>query len=345
MRRTAFLLPLGCLFFALACSKEERSNPIPGDDADPGDTAGYDVHYDTGTRPDGDASGGDGTSEGGDTSGSTACAKSYPGVKPTLVSYPHSAKGQSLAAITWDELTMAWTSGDSTSGVVVHYSDRSGRDVAFTADMTLPTTLGPFAQDKVVLTPDGLTMIFASADHKTLRQITRGSRGAAFDETTATSAPFSYLMSPGEGGSSRAMADLVLTKSGKYLFFTDLGRTVGTTLMVSAKMSDGKWDMPTAVESTRFHNSGGMRRRPTGYSSDARTLFFYDETTQTTWLAFTDPSSLSFTEFVPFLPEGSGAMPSDSCDRVYLTIRTKSTVDAGPDVRVDPDPPEIFRAP
>src|SRR6185369_8361893 len=95
-----------------------------------------------------------------------------------------------------------------------------------------------------------------------------------------------------EGGAGRTLTDLVLSRDGKKLFFTDLDRKVGTTILVSTKLSDGRWDSPSAVESPSFNiNSSGQRKRPTGFSADGRTLFYYDEVTETANVAFTTPTS------------------------------------------------------
>jgi hypothetical protein len=274
-----------------------------------------------------------------------ACAKSYSDVTPTAVTYPGPKENTILAAITWDELTMAWTTVVS-GKVVVHYADRATRDAAFTSELTLPDTLGPFADDKVALYADGRTMMFVSADHKTIRQVTRTARGVAFDSTTATSTPFALITGTGgEGGAAKQVADLTISKDGKWLFYTDLLVTSGSSIRLSIKLADGTWDAPNVVTATRLEMDGTLRRRPTGLSSDKRTLFFLDESLNATFLAFRPESSLNFNEFYGYSPSGAHAMPSDGCDRVYLDIEAPV---AKPDGGLDGEVPvekSIYRAP
>lgn len=342
------LLPFGC------SNKDAHPQSLPDNDTGVGETAIFDpgetgpapdsgskdaAHPETDSTPPSDS-----TVDTAEAAVPPLCAKAYSDIAPTPVGYPHSATGEQLAAVTWDELTMVWTTSDASGLVVVHYADRAARDDAFGAELTLPAKLGPFAHDKVALTADGLTMIFPTADHLALHQITRTARGSAFDDTSVTTTPFKKLMAPGtEGGSNPQVADLVLSRDGKWLFFTDLLRTAGTSTMLSVKLSDGTWDTASPVDATRLNIEGGKRRRPTGISADALTVFFYDEVSDTSMVGFR-AAGAPFSEFYAFVPNGTGAMPNDKCDRVYQAMEVAAT-DAGPDAKTGPAPPAIFHAP
>jgi hypothetical protein len=258
------------------------------------------------------------------------CPTTFPSATTTAVTYPRAVRGELLAAITWDERTMAWTTG---AGAVtsVHYADRASADAAFTDEHVLPTTLGPFPDDKVALSADGLTMIFLSADRHAIHQVKRTSRAAEFDPSTVTSAPFGKLTGKdGEGGVTAAVGDLVLSKDGKWLLYTDLGRTTGASIMLSVLLSDGTWDAPTPITALQLAIASGQHRRPTGLSSDARSLFFFDEVTGTVNVALHAAGTASFTEFHPLAVSGMRPMPSDACNRLYLSIEDDSADDAGP---------------
>ncbi len=355
----------GPLLFVAACSKAPA--PAPIDDFDTGtniDTGRVDGELDTGKPTDSGidardgtvADGGDDATDGGsDGAGDGAvalppCPKGYVDGPSTAVVYPGAGKGgDKLQAVTWDELSLAWTT-NAAGTITVHYSDRAKRDDAFTTDSTLPSTLGPFPEDKVVLTADGLTMYFLSADNKTLREISRTARGIAFDTTTVSAKHFERITgTDSEGGVTKRLGDLVLSYDGKWLFYTDLVRTAGSTMMLSLRLPDGTWDYPNPIDESALQMSSGKRRRPTGFSGDQLSLFYYDEPTGSPMVALRSPGTALFYDFLIFAPSGLGPMPSAKCDRVYLTRSVLPDPDAGTDARDETGggalPTAIFHAP
>lgn len=324
----------------VACSKNDPAPPPVESDTG--------VVEDTGTTPR-DTSVSDSSTDVGDTGVdaadatdapvTAACAKGYSGDKATAVVYEHGTN-ELLAGLTWDELTMVWTTNEG-GKVVVHYADRAGKDDAFGTPKTLPDTLGPFAEDTVALGADGKSMIFVSADHTTLTRVTRSARGVAFDAPTASTA-FGRITGPGsEGGAVKKLGDLVLSKDGKWLFYTDLNRTAGTTLMLSIQLTDGTWDYPNPIDGKAFEMVGTARRRPTGVSADKLTLFYYDEAAGSPRVAFRTAGSALFEETYGYAPNGKRPMPAEACDRVYLSLSklTPPPLDGGlPDVV--PPPPD-----
>lgn len=264
------------------------------------------------------------------------CAKAYSDVTPTFVDHPRvDGGGERLAAITWDERTMVWTTTE-TGAVVVHYADRVDRDAPFTDVRALPTELGPFPEDKVALSADGLKMIFTSEDHTTISEIKRTARSEAFDVATIDRKPYARLV-----GGGKRVGDLVLSRDGKWLFYSELDRTSGASIFLSIALGDGTWDAPNPIDTPRLTIEAGFRRRPTGLSADARSLFFFDEVSEVTFVAFRAPDTLLFTEFYGFAPTGRGAMPSESCDRVYLTIEVPDSSDAGTKDAPETDDPPV----
>jgi len=328
----SFALALSLSTSLLACGKDQAP---PAGEIDVGvrDTGSFDGSVDEGVD-----SGKDGApSDTADADGTVdapvkpACPSDFPdGVTKVKVNYPGRATtAEQLATITWDELTMAWTT--STAGKVsVHYSDRASKDADFTVDNVLPDTLGPFGEDKVALTADGLTLLLVTADHKTVRQVTRSARGGTFDGAKAVTSPFARLVGTGsEGGPAKELTDLVLSKDGKWLFYTDLLKTSGASMMLSIRLGDGTWDFPNPITDKALTTSGTSRRRPSGLSADTLTLFYFDEVTATSWAASRSPVGAVFTSFAQFSPTGTRAVPTDACDRVYLTVNEGGKVDGG----------------
>ncbi len=255
-----------------------------------------------------------------DALGPTVCPTDFPfGVTAVAVTYPHASSGDELlAALTWDELTMAWTTGTPGS-VVVHYADRATRDAAFTTDRTLPTSLGPFPLEKVALTPDGLKLYYTSADRLKVFQVSRPTRADAFDPTTATTAPFVRIMSS-EASTPRPLGDLVISRDERTLIYTDFSVTSGASIMISGRSGDGTWAGPSVVDASALLMVGTARRRPSGLSIDGRTLFYFDEDDRGPKIATRALGSSDFTLFYDINPVGQRPMPAEVCDRLYISV-------------------------
>ncbi len=258
------------------------------------------------------------------------CAKSYSMLTATPVDVPASSDDALLAAMTWDERTLAWVT--TTAGVTaVHYADRASPSDAFLTVMDLPDSLGPYAPEKVALGADGLTLLFPTADHKSIVQVRRPSRGASFDPSTATTAPFAAIVAaPKESPTAPMPADLVLSEDGTSLYFTDLSLTSGVTIRVSRLAPDRTWGAGARITGAELDITMGQRRRPTGLSSDGRTLFIYDEFTASPALMFGPPGGLDFPERYTFVPTGPNAMPNADCSRVYLSVLRATAKGADP---------------
>lgn len=321
-----------CLATISSCSSTDRPGALPVD-TDSGIDSTLDDVVTVDTRRDDVAPKDVVTDTAPSADAKPLCPTAYVDDEPTAVDYAHGASDiELLAAITWDERTMAWTTEESGT-IVVHYADRAAKNDAFTGARTLPTALGPFADDKVALSADGLTMYFVSDNHEVVTQITRASRDVAFDAATASTKPFRSITGKNPDGlPTPKLADLVLSKDGKWLFYTDLLRTKGSSLMLSLELADGTWDKPNPIDAPRVQMEAGFHRRPTGLSADKLSLFYFDEVSEACYVAFREPgSSVSFDGFYGFSPTGRRAMPTDSCDRVYLSYESPGDRDAGKD--------------
>lgn len=240
----------------------------------------------------------------------------------TPIAYPGAAETDSIAAVTWDELTMAWTSVEG-GKAVLRYADRASADEAFGMARSVPESLGPFSEaDKVALSADGLRMLVPSADHKTIRELARSSRAVAFDVAPVVTDAYLRITGAGsEGAAGATVTDLVLSRDGKKLYFTNLSRTTGASIMASNRLSDGTWDSPFTIAAPELVMEGTKRRRPTGLSADNRTLFYFDEVTGASRAAFRPGTSSTFDEFVGVTPPGKRVTPNASCARLYMVAR------------------------
>lgn len=226
-----------------------------------------------------------------------------------------------FGAITADELTIAWMNAAGT----VLYADRAQKTDPFGATKSIAVG---FALDRVALSADGLTLIGVITNRTTFAQVTRSSRSGSFG-TTLDSAPFKFLNQPNGGSESDSgpspdavgvVSDPVLSADGKVFYFTLLAGTA-ETLAESLRLGGTTYPSPRVLKESDFVSSGSKLRRPTGLSFDGRTLFFWDETTNTERAAFresaTVPGKIAYTSFVT-LGAYPGAQPSQTCGRLYF---------------------------
>lgn len=221
-----------------------------------------------------------------------------------------------FGAITPDELTIAWIAPNGT----VSYADRTDKGQPFGNAQSLQNT---FEHDRVALSSDGLTLIVVMTGAKSFAQVTRTARAMPFGGTPDTM-PFSMILVPfmsEDGGVGMGnVGDPVLSADGKQLFFSIFNAGTRETVAFSEKVST-QWGKPTTLKQMELASSGGKRRRPTGISSDGRTLFWWDEVDgkeKAGWRGSTKAFDLTFSGIVD-LGDKKDAQPVAKCDRLYFT--------------------------
>lgn len=287
-------------------------------------------YYDSGPRPDSappaDGGGGDGGGDGGggDASGGPVCNPAFAFGAASAV--PGVAAGdKTFGAVTPDELTLAWV----TPAGSVLYADRTASSQPFGGAQTLS---GTYAPDRVALSADGLTLIVVMQGAASLGQVKRTARGQAFSGAPDT-APFANLRpgsNPEDGGGGMGMlGDPVLSADGQLLFFSSYGTGAMGTVCVSSN-SGTKWTKPDTLSQLELlATSDTVRRRPSGLSSDGRTLFFWDDVDgkeKAAWRKTNTSYDLAFSGFVD-LADRKGAQPAAACTRLYFTNPVTSPSD------------------
>lgn len=234
-----------------------------------------------------------------------------------------------LGAITADELTIAWMNA---AGAVL-YADRAASTDPFGPTKTFN---GNFALDRVALSADGLTLIGVVTGRATFAQVTRSSRSATFTGLL-DSAPFKFLNQQNGGNENDGgvvdaggtVADPVLSADGRLFYFTLIASGV-QTFAESLRLGGTTFPSPRLLKETDLVPVGGKYRRPTGVSVDGRTLFFWDESTNTERAAFresvTYPGKTGYTKFVT-LGAYPGAQPSQTCGRLYYEASGTGGID------------------
>jgi hypothetical protein len=223
-----------------------------------------------------------------------------------------------FGAVTPDELTIAWV----TPAGGVAYADRTMAAQPFGAPQTLA---GTFEHDRVALGSDGLTLIVVMTGAKTFGQITRTARAQPFSGAPDT-APFSMLLLPfmtemDSGPGPGSLGDPVLSADGKQMFFSVYGQGARDTVAFSERVTPTLWGKPAIVTQTELGSANNLRRRPTGLSSDGRTLFFWDEVEmkeKAGWRKSTMAFDLTLSGIVD-LGDKKDAQPTSKCTRLYFT--------------------------
>jgi len=236
--------------------------------------------------------------------------------------------GQSdlLGAVTGDELTIAWMTAQGS----VMYADRQNASSPFGSPQTLTAAI---ALDEVALSSDGLTLVVVLQDRSSLAQSTRASRSAAFSPTLDT-APFAQLDPPpteGDASTSQGLfADPVLSGDGKLLYYSQYGVSAYTMHESYRPGASGVWPQGQAmIEKDFLAPSLSARRRPTGISSDGRTLFFWDESANIERVAFREGEEMPHNTYASFADLGAYqyAVPTQSCTRIYFSASGSGGLD------------------
>jgi len=117
----------------------------------------------------------------------------------------------------------------------------------------------------------------------------------------------------------------VLSPDGKFLYFTQSQPAVGggSVLMEAYRTSRTyAFGRPRPMPDSALQRMGTQLRRPTGLSSDARALFYWDEVDGQAHVAHRDgvfdPPSNAFSTFAALGAIRSVA-PATDCSRIYFT--------------------------
>lgn len=214
-----------------------------------------------------------------------------------------------FGSITPDELSMAWMTKDG----VVHVADRMAASDSFGPAQNIQ---GDFAVDRVSISSDGLRVSAISGNRRTFGQLARASRTDTFDATFDTH-PFAGLnASVKERNKTGKLYDIVISADERTMVFSYTG--VGdSTVRISHRASKlNDWGVGVAVSQSGLEPVNGDRRRPTGTSTDNRTIFFWDEHNGTQLMA--QRAGEEATEFTSIVDIGMRPLASPNADCTML---------------------------
>jgi hypothetical protein len=220
-----------------------------------------------------------------------------------------------FGAISAGALTVAWT----TSAGVIEVADRTSNTGAFGAPAALDPGTIQLANDRVALAPSGLLLVAPLAQGNSFAGFVRSSIQSPWVPDPSNPDPFHTLASRlSETGG--AFTQPVVSADGlSFFYLAAVGQEAPALYESTWDATLGEWTYGSPLTDPEFAapDAAGQVRRPTGASSDRRTLFFFDEASGTERAAWRASPTSPFSQFVnlPGLPE---AAPSGDCVSVYI---------------------------
>ncbi|NOU34790.1 MAG: hypothetical protein HOO96_43420 [Polyangiaceae bacterium] len=225
-------------------------------------------------------------------------------------------EAKTLDAVSGDEYTVAWSTGDGT----VRVADRTTIPGAFAPAQVLSSVFA--SGERVALGADGRALYGVRPDGRGLLVLTRPSRDEAF--------------APGDGSvvanlqgeldamaSDERIADLVVGSSDTALLFRRVGGTSPGLRVALRVMPGDAWSasQPFAVQ-TELSMVGARARRPTGLSADLRALYFLDESSGVSRVAYFRYDAVTASTFLDTAGQ-ENAQPSRDCATLYFSTAGK----------------------
>jgi hypothetical protein len=217
-----------------------------------------------------------------------------------------------FGSVTPDERTIAWIDG---AGHVL-WSDRASASDPWSAPAQV-TVQGGVETDRVALSPDGLRLVFVVPGRRAFAELTRATRSDPFGDTPEEGKFATINLTLGESPASQKVGDPVLGADDLTFAFSFWDDTSTDSIRIASRASTSElWPLGQPHGEVGLGVVAGKRRRPTGLSSDLRTLFVWDESRGEERAAFRGEDRGDFTQFVS-LANRPLAQPNFACSRLY----------------------------
>jgi hypothetical protein len=226
-----------------------------------------------------------------------------------------------FGAVTPDERTLVWTSTVLGGTATVYCADRTDPTVPFANPVPLGLSGFDVMTGPIAVSPDGLRLALEASD-TTFFTLTRPDRTSPFG-LTADTTEFAALN--GELSASEAVVQLgdpVYGADGQSFFYSrfPVGGAQGiATIFEAARSGTDPWSDGTPLNGDPIQESTGeVRRRPTGISADALTLFYWDDAMGGEMIAWRTTADDAFANSQP-IGARIGAQPNATCTALYYS--------------------------
>jgi hypothetical protein len=218
-----------------------------------------------------------------------------------------------FGAVAASETVVAWTA----AGGAIFVADRPSTSAPFGSPVAVDTSSTPVADDRVALMPNGLEVIATRADRMSPTSFVRAAVGSPWSAST-DAGEFKFIAAAlTEAGG--AFSEPVVSADGFSLFYL-LATGTAPPVFTESSWNPGTkaWDAGAALPNQELAvTTAAQVRRPTGASSDRRTLFFFDEANRTERVAWRNSPTSPF-DFFDDLSLAPEAAPSGTCSRLYF---------------------------
>jgi hypothetical protein len=280
----------------------------PGDAAETQETGVTDAETRDGSSGDGDT----GDAEAGPLVPPACAPTSTWGTVARIASIP-SAGFDRFGGISAGALSVAWT----TAAGAVYVADRASSTAPFGAPALIDPGSVELSTGRVAIMPTGLELVATLADRSSFVSFFRTSVSGTWSPTR--SKEFDTIRAMRSESAGGKFSEPVVGADGASLFYL-LALPDQPPFLYESKWDSSikEWGTGVALPDPEFAISNSAKvRRPTGASSDARTLFFFDEIAGTERAAWRESGAAPFSFFanVPSAPE---AAPIDDCTALYF---------------------------
>jgi hypothetical protein len=212
-----------------------------------------------------------------------------------------------FAAITPNEQTLVWTTRQG-NNLVVTYLDQSDSDAGLGSPRSIKVDAG---DDQVALSPDGLQLVYVSADGQRFQTEARADLTAEFAEVEPID--FRILADVLSGG--LRYAEPVYGPEGVSFYFATLDASGNRVRQLSTRPSTSDSFDPARLL-VPLGGEPDPAARVTGVSADEQTLFLWDAATGQTLWSFLDADTFQYAAPAT-LGELGPAQPNAACSRLY----------------------------
>lgn len=266
-----------------------------------------------------------GAGDGSQVEASDAPAPTPPLCNPSLawssgIPLAISTGADQFGAVTPDERTLVWTSTAS-GAATVYYADRADATVPFANPVSLALTGVDVMSGPVAISPDGLRLALEASD-STFFAVTRPDRSSPFGAATDTT---EFAAVNGEIFASEAvvkLGDPVYGADGETFYYSrfPVGGAQGiATIFEASRMNADPWSDGIPVNGDPVQETNDeMRRRPSGISADARTIFYWDGATGAEMMAWRTTADGAFAN-AQSIGAKTGAQPNGACTALYYS--------------------------
>jgi hypothetical protein len=239
---------------------------------------------------------------------------------PTALASLSTDDTELFGAVTPDERTIVWVRVDDGGETELRIADRADAKVAFTPSPSITQPTGGIAAGKVALSPDGLRVLYVSADGRTLREYARPTRGGDFS-WQAQDEPFGAINRLVADAPGNAVSDLVLGFDDRTLYFV-LTEAAGSSIRRATRASAGaSWSAGVPLLEPELQAQAGGLVRPTGASADGLTLFVWSDVTSTAYAALRGGTGEPFEKLQPLGARRLLGVNAD-CSTLYFSAPT-----------------------